>query len=646
MILDKSEYDKIHDELLDSWYFDALKPIPILSVSEWADRYRILTTKTSAEPGQWRTSRTPYSKEIMDCLSDNHPAREVIFKKSSQVGGTEILLNWLAYTIDYSPAPIMIVWPRSEDAKRNSKLRIDPLVEESESLAKKIGASKSRDSNNTLLQKGFPGGELVITGANSAAGLRSMPVRKLGLDEVDGYPFDLEGEGDPVSLAIARTKTFARKKIFICSTPTKKNASRIEIEYENSDQRYFELPCPDCGTFQHLEFKNLQWDENQPETVKYYCKECGVGIEEPQKTDMLAAGKWVAKNPDNPRIGFFINALYSPVGWYSWQDMAAEYDAAVEEARKTKKYEKLKTFYNTSLGETFEEPGESPEWEKIYRRREEYKLGTLNEKACVLTAGVDIQKNRIEMEVVAWGKGLESWSVDYKVLEGDTTKEEVWNKLAEEIKETYSMEGGDSLPIRMVAVDSGYNTQYVYKFCRQFPSTHVVPIKGANNYMRAIGTPKAVDYRFNGKLIKRRGVQVWTLGVDILKNEVYGFLKLDTPISEDELYPEGYCHFPEYDQEYFKQLTAEKVVTKLNTKGYAVQEWVKDRERNEALDCRVYARGAVAILGVDRYSPERWDALRQKMGVAQPINSVKNNSKAGTSTKTKKVRKRRASSYL
>lgn len=646
-MLAREEYDKEHEQLLKEWYFDALKPVPILQVSEWADQYRVLTTKTSAEPGQWRTSRTPYSKEIMDCLSDNHPAREVIFKKSSQVGGTEILLNWLAYTIDYSPAPIMIVWPRSEDAKRNSKLRIDPLVEESENLAKKIGFAKSRDANNTLLQKSFPGGELVITGANSAAGLRSMPVRKLGLDEVDGYPFDLEGEGDPVSLAIARTKTFARKKIFICSTPTKKGASRIEIEFENSDQRYYEVPCPDCGHYQALEFKNLQWEEGKPETALYYCEDCGVGIEEPRKTDMLAAGKWVARNPDNDRIGFFINALYSPVGWYSWQDMIAEYEAAVEEARKTKKYEKLKTFYNTSLGETFEEPGESPEWEKIYKRRESYSTGEVNPKACVLTAGVDVQKNRIEMEVVAWGPGLESWSVDYRVLEGETDKEEVWDKLGEAIQETYKVEGQETyFPIRMTCIDSGYNTQHVYKFCRTYSKNKVVPIKGQANYMRAIGTPKTVDYRFNGKLVKRRAIQLWTLGVDILKSEVYSFLNLDQPLSEEELHPPGFCHFPEYDQEYFKQLTAEKVVTKVNSKGYPVQEWVKDRERNEALDCRVYARGAVAILGVDRYSSEKWDALRQKMGLAKSSDSVKTNSQSVKKKKRKTTRRRRPSNYL
>ena len=278
----------IHDAAFDR----GLRPDPLLKVSEWADQHRRLSGKGAAEPGPWRTARTPYLREIMDCLSPSSPYERVVFMKGAQIGATECGNNWIGYVIHHAPGPMLAVLPTVEMAKRNSRQRIDPLIEDSEVLSQLVKPARSRDSGNTVLTKAFQGGLLAMTGANSAVGLRSMPVRYLFLDEVDGYPGDIDGEGDPVSLAEARTRTFARRKVFIVSTPTVKGVSRIEREFEASDQRRYFVPCPHCEFFQWLEFERLRWDKGCPETAHYLCTECEGQIHEHHKTRMLERGEW------------------------------------------------------------------------------------------------------------------------------------------------------------------------------------------------------------------------------------------------------------------------------------------------------------------------------------------------------------------
>ena len=624
------------------WFYESLKPEEILTVSKWADKHRILSSKSSSEAGQWRTERTPYAREIMDVLSITHPSRKVVFKKAAQIGGTEIGQNWVGYIIDHAPGPLMMVLPRIEDARRNSKLRIEPLISESERLRSKVSPAKSRDSSNTMLQKGFDGGELVMTGANSGAGLRSMPAKYLFLDETDAYPYDVDGEGDPISLVMARSRTFSRRKAFLCSTPTIEGASKIDFEFKASDQRYYQLPCPHCDHYQKLEFKNLQWPEGKPKETSYYCCECGEQIVEKHKTEMLRKGKWVAENPESDVVGFHLNSLYSPVGWFSWGDIAEDYIEAKRELETLKKTEKMRTFTNTVLGETYADSGEAPDWEKIYRRREQYKMGTVPKGGITLTAGVDIQKDRIEIEVLAHGLNKETWSVDYNVIPGDTDKPEAWNELEKYIFSNFPVEGTDfEVPIKAVGIDSGYNTHHVYNFCRKFPVDRVFAFKGADELTIPIGLPKAVDVKKSGKTI-RRGVKVWRVGVSVLKKKIYSQLKLETPI-DDAMHPEGFCHFPEYDSEYFKQLTAEKLVTKTNTNGFPVIQWVKGPERNEALDCRVYNMALAALLGLDRQKPSQWEKDSKNMKLAKPLKTDKN--KSTNQSTPKRKRTKRKSSY-
>lgn len=619
-------------DLVRRWWKESFKPEPRLSVSMWADAHRVLSKKASSEPGKWDTRRTPYLREIMDTLSVSHPAKKIVFKKASQVGGTECGNNWLGYIIDHAPAPTMLIQPTVDTAKRNSRLRIEPLIDESPRLKEKVRAAKSRDSANTVQQKDFEGGTLVMTGANSAAGLRSMPARFIMLDEVDAYPRDVDGEGDPVSLVMARSRTFSRRKAFLVSTPTFDGLSKIDDEFKMSDRRFYHVPCPHCGKKQKLEFKNLQWTEKEPSSVLYYCEGCGVGIEERFKTKMLDQGEWIAENPSAETIGFHLNSLYSPLGWYSWAEIATEYEEAKREQEQEKKTAKMKTFINTVLGETYKEPGEAPEWKRIYLRRESYKIGTVPSGVLFLTCGVDVQKDRLECEVVGWGKGKESWSITYVVFRGDTAGEEVWKELEQFITDqTFEHELGPQMPIKLTAVDSGYNTQHVYNFVRKFPPTKVVAIKGKDNLAMLVGLPKVVDAKFQGRAI-RRAVKVWGVGVSLLKSELYGWLKLDPPIGEEKT-PSGFCHFPEYDEEYFKQLTAEKVVIRRNRKGFSLTEFVKERERNEALDCRTYARAAASMVGLDRFRAQDFERFRVQ-SIAKPADNV-NNVNEGLQKQTK-----------
>lgn len=580
-----------------------LKPDPLMNISEWADKYRILSQKASAEPGKWRTSRTPYLKEIMDCLSPYSGIEKVVFMKGAQIGGTEVGNNFLGYIVHLSPGPVMLVMPTVDGAKRTSKTRIDPMFEAIPELKGVISNRRSKDASNTTLMKEFQGGVLVLTGANSAIGLRSMPVRYIFLDEIDAYKGDVEGEGDPVNLAIKRTSTFNRRKIFMVSTPTIQGVSRIEYEYEQSDQRHYMVPCPYCNKRQSLKWKQIHFENDDPATATYVCEYCGAIIEEHLKTWMLENGIWEKSNPKSNVAGFHLSSLYSPVGWFSWADAVKQFLDAKN------KDNLLKVWVNTVLGETWLEKGEAPEWQILFDKREDYQQEIVPSGGLFLTAGADVQKDRIECEVVAWGRNKESWSVGYFIINGDTAREEVWNELSEFSKRYFEHSSGVMLPISRFAIDSGFATQQVYNWVRKQPINFAMAIKGTDSGVTPLGLPTRVDLNINGKRL-RRGAKVWSVGTSILKSELYQFLRLTQ--NEDESYPAGYCHFPKYDSEYFKQLTAEQLVTKM-VRGYQKREWQKTRERNEALDCRVYARAASISFGIEQFTETKWRNLEKAL---------------------------------
>jgi len=606
------------EELWQCWR-DGLRPDPLLTVSQWADVHRYLSPRASAEPGRYRTDRTPYMRAIMDALSPSHPARRIVFMKAAQVGATEAGNNWIGYIIHHAPGPMLAVQPTVELAKRFSRQRIEPLIAESPALRERVKPSRARDAGNTVLSKEFPAGLLIITGANSAVGLRSMPARYLFLDEVDAYPPSADEEGDPVALAEARTRTFSwRSKAFLASTPTIQGISRIEREYEASDQRRYFVPCPHCEHMQWLLFERLRWDKGKPETTHYICEACDGRIEEHHKTAMLQAGEWraTAEGADSGTIGFHLSALYSPVGWFSWADIARMWEAAqaTDEAKRS--------FKNGVLGLTWVETGEAPDWQRLYERREPWQIGTVPRGGLFLTAGADVQKDRIEVDVWAWGRGLESWLIDHIVVEGGPEHAETWNTLGQLLNQTWPHAHGAELGLAKLAIDTGYESPAVYAWARRSGHAQVAPIKGVEGFNRSapVAGPTHVDVTEGGKKL-RRGARLWTIAVATFKSETYRYLRLLAPTDEEiaagAKFPAGYVHLPRgSDAEWIKQLVAEQLVTIKTKRGFQRLEWQKLRERNEALDCRVYARAAAWIAGADRWTEAMWRNLEQQVGVS------------------------------
>lgn len=610
-------------------FFDAARPERVLSVSQWSDEHRFLSNKASAEPGKWRTDRTPYLKEIMDCLSVTDPTQEVVMMTAAQIGKTETGNNWLGYIIDHAPAPVLAVSPTLQLARRNSKQRIDPLIEECPRLREKVGPKRqtSQDAQNTLMEKEFPNGMLVLTGANSAAGLRSMPARFVFFDEVDAYPPDVDGEGSPVDLAKARSRTFSKRKWFLVSTPTIENQSEIKRAYDVSDQRQYHVPCPHCHHMQQLVFRQLKWPSGEPLKAEYECIKCKAMIQNWQKTSMLKKGRWIPQNPNSKIAGFHLNSLYSPVGWYSWGEMADDFLKAKDNP------ERLRSFTNTALGETWKETTETPDWNKLYSRRSNYKRNVVPIGVCFITCGVDVQQDRLELEILGWCRNKVTYSIDYRVIMGDTSQSQVWDKLSELLTETFPMEKNpkQAMAIKMMAVDSGYNTQTVYNWVRKFPSTRVIAIKGSDTLNTIIGHPKPVDVKMDGKTI-RNGLKRWDVGVHVAKVELFGWLRSNVP-TDDEPDPYGFCHFPEYGPDFFKMLTAEELKVRF-VRGFKRSEFQKIRNRNEALDCRVYNRAAASVCGIDRFTEDNWSALETNFNLpsVQP--------------KSKRKKRKRESSWL
>lgn len=610
-------------------FYEGLKPIPVTLISDWADNNRYLTSESSAEPGRWNTDRTPYLREILDCLSPNSPVCEVILIKGVQIGGTEAALNIVGCYADISPCPIMYVMPTIDVAKGFSESRVDPMISNCPSLSNKIKPSRERDSGNTKFTKKFPGGLLVISGANSAASLRSRPVRVLILDEEDAYPNNLDGEGSPVSLASKRQATFGlKKKRFRLSTPTTEAESTIEPAFLETDQRKYHVPCPKCGSMQPLVFSQLRWDKGNPSTTKYQCVDCKELIEERYKTKMLDSGEWVPTVTENLspiKRGYFLPSFYSPIGWMSWSDIVEEYEGAQGDDPK------MITFTNTILAETYKQKGDVPEWNNIYNRREDYKPNQPNKEVVFITVGVDVQRDRLECHIMGWCRGKVSYSIDYRVLLGETSNAKVWDELADIVSETWEREDGIILPMKLMAVDSGYNTSFVYDFCRRFDVTRVIPIKGQDKQGVIIAPPRQVDTTSAGKKIGK--IKVWNVGSSLIKSEIYGWLKLE--IDEKGNVPNGYMHFPQYNAEFFRGITAEQLQLSIR-KGYKKYEWVKKYHENEPLDTTVYARAAAAVIGLDRMKEEHFTAMQNSY--SSIVTPVKKNVPSNSEIQFKKKR--------
>jgi phage terminase large subunit GpA-like protein len=554
-----------------------LRPPPRLTVSEWADLERRLSSEASAAPGRWYTERTEYLRGIMDAASDPN-VTEIVVMAGAQLGKTEVILNVIGYHVAHDPAPILVVQPTGHKgmAETFSKDRLAPMLRDTPCLKGKVKDPRSRDSGNTTLQKNFPGGRISMIGANSPAQLASRPIRIVLLDEVDRYPASSGSEGDPIELARKRSATFWNRKVVMVSTPTNKGASIIEERYQQSDQRRFFAVCPHCDEAQTLEWRNVQWQKDRPETAGYMCEGCGVLWSDADRNRAVKAGYWDATQAFKGIAGFQISAIYSP--WVSLEE-------AVRDFLKAKKLpEMLKVWTNTYLGETFEIDGDGVDDQDIPGKNS-FDGTSVPEDVVIITAGIDVQDDRIEMEVVGHGRDQETWSLDYKTLYGDPSSPQVWGLLDAALAETWDHPSGIELPIRCACIDSGgHHTGAVYNFVKPREGRRVFAIKGMGGEGKPIvGKPSKNN---------RQSVRLFPVGVDGVKEMIYSRLKIRSP-------GPGFCHFPEgRPDEFFAQLSAEKMVTRYR-KGYKRREWVQTRPRNEALDCRVYAIAALAILNLN-----------------------------------------------
>jgi phage terminase large subunit GpA-like protein len=590
--------------------FLAYSDIPVFRLRRKLERQRPRSTGQPTETGRRRiVAITRIASVPVRCIavsSDSHlfaAGKSLIVTHNTECGN-----NWIGYVIHLAPGPMMAVQPTTEMAKRNSKQRIAPLIDECAPLRGLVREARSRDSGNTVLAKEFPGGVLVMVGANSAKGLRSMSARYLFLDEVDGYPGDVDGEGEPCALAMARVTNFARRKVFIVSTPVISGRSRIERFYDASDQRQYWVPCPWCSEMMVLEIQQLRWPKGKPEQAKYYCEACARGIEDWQKDHMLSAGAWRPQRPESDtRVhGYHLSSLYSPVGWLSWPQIAQKREEAGADV------EKVQVFTNTILGRPWADQGEVPDTDRLYERREHYPIGIVPEGGLLLTAGADVQLRRIEVEVVAWGRDRQSWSVDYRVLEGDTNQPAVWSKLERLLEEDFPTAYGQASRIQKLAVDTGFNTMACYDFVRKMSPARVMGVKGDAHTSSFVGSPSLIEIGPMGRKLKY-GVRLWPVNTFIGKEELYRWLKTSVPdLAAGEAWPVGFCHFPAYSKEYFEQLTAEHLITRTHN-GVRRSVWEKIRDRNEALDCRIYARAAAASLRIETWAPARWDQLEASL---------------------------------
>ena len=519
----------------------------------------------------------------MDALNDPE-CETVVLKTSAQVGKTEIVNNVCGYFMHHEPSPILAVQPTVEMGEAWSKDRLAPMIRDTPCLIETVGDPRTKTTGNTLRYKDFPGGYLAVAGANSPAGLASRPIRILVMDEVNRYPASAGTEGDPVRIATRRTAAQWNRKILMTSTPTITGLSRICTAYEESSQEQFHVPCSACGTMQVLRWRNVKWDDDNPDTARVECEQCEHKLDDSDLIKAVREGEWRADNPASTKVrGLHLNELYSP-----WVTLAETVQAFLEAKRGGP--EMLKVWVNTSLGEAWEEEGTSVEPHALYANRREH-YASVPEGAKWLTCGVDVQIDRIECEVVAWAPNRESWSMDYRVFHGDprvgpSLPGSPWHQLDELLDTTFDADG-EGMSIARTFVDSGAFTDHVYAYTRPRQSQGVYAIKGIAGEGRA-----QIASRSQPGALRAR---VFTLGVDGIKATLYSRLSIDEPGEP------GYCHFPlDYDMAYFQQLTAERLVRKMH-RGFSKYEWtLKPNARNEALDCRVYATAAL-----DHIAPAR-----------------------------------------
>ena len=585
-----------------------------IKVSEWAELHYELP-ETSAEPGLWNRFRAPYQSGIMDAIAEPG-VNKVSLMCAAQVGKTIILLAIICYFIDLDPCSMMMTQPTTEMAEIFSKEKLSSAITNVKPVAAKI-VQKSRNASSTILMKMFAGGFLRLSGANSPSSLASMSIRIFLGDEIDKYPPSAGKEGDPVQLAIERTSTFWNSLVFLVSTPSIKGNSRIESEYEQSDKRLCYVPCPYCNTFQHLSWNNFEYagkdtDESDPASGCYFvCVECGELISESHKNSLMRRLEWraTAKAKSPGHVGFQLSRFYSP--WVSWTDIAFNYEKARHDPQQ------LQVFWNATLGLSFENvAGEKLDWERLRSRskKSDYSLGTVPSAALILTAGVDVQADRLEVAVWAWGEGEQAWLIDYQKIIGDPLEDKTWEQLSLVTSKDYPHFSGAIVKPRATCIDSGYLTQEVYHQVKRFKYLHWFAVKGVSGEGKPLcSVPSVQEINYKGQKIKR-GIKLYKVGVDMAKETLYARSQIETSGAK-------YLNFPNnLHGDWFKEFCSEVQVTH-HRHGRPYTVWEKlSGVRNEALDVSVYALAAANLAGVQRID---WEAernnLKENVGIRRDV---------------------------
>lgn len=574
-------------------FFSSLRPDPLQTVAEYADECLHLPSFAPV-PGQWRTSRTPFLKEIMECLSPRHRCKKVVFMKPVQIGGTQVAVNWVAYTMDRSPTAMLFYEPIIDMAKRLTKEKLDPVIRSTPTLRGKVKDARSRDSGNTTYRKEYLGGFLNILWANSSASARSTSAPRIVLDEVDEYEHDVGDQGHPCDLIVKRAAAYGRYKIFELSTPTLEDTSRIERQYLLGSQGRYHVPCPFCGHYQHLVWEQLVYTFDgikRPEDAAYQCEGCQQLIDERHKTWMMDSvrAKWIHAYPErlDEAASFHLNLLYQPAGWaYPWSRLAKDY---IEAYGKLKAGDPapMKTFTNTVLAKTWKEKLDKVNQDSLYQRREVYEA-IVPSGVVLLTAGVDIQDNRIEAEIVGWGVGDESWCIEYRIFQGSPSSPKVWMELTDWLQATYQHACGKELRVESIGIDTGgHHTKEAYGFVEKYRGM-CFALKGSSQD----GAPP-IPKRDPNRLRNRR-LKLYLIGTNALKDTIFARMKLTEP-------GPGYLHFPRrdgYDEEYFKGLASEVKKPKYKPRSSVQIGFFYDKiyTRNEPLDLKVYNLAAMMLL--------------------------------------------------
>lgn len=614
------------------------KPPPPHDVARWADASRVIAAESgSPHPGRWRTELVPYTREIMECLSFSHPCEDVVFKKSAQVAGTEVGVNLLGSIVCDAPCPVLIVLPTIDEGLKYNRVKLQPAIDATPPLRDRVADEKSRSAaGSTAGFKRFRGGFAIVTGANSSAGLQMVSARVIVFEEVSEYPWDAGGRGDPVDQALQRSKAWesSRPKRFYNSTPALKGSCRISAKYEASDQRRYYVPCPHCGDYQVLRRVNLTWStasasSSTPQRAQFACMGCGSMIDEWHRSAMLAGGCWIKTFPGGEgdpapgdlikaaeierwrqrssagrQPGFAIWQAYSP--FVGWGKTLRELEAAVGDPTKEK------TVTQQVEGEDYEERGDAPDSDKLYEARIDYPGQRVPPGALFLTGAADVQSNRIQWAVYAWGMGLTRWLVDRGTIEGDPASDEVWRQLRPVIDRQYADQFGVGWPIDAFGVDSGYLSQQVYRFVRPLGATgRVFALDGRSEWkLPALGSPSKVDVDYGGRKIG--STLLWPVGTWDLKSETYAAIRkaIEGP-DADGSWPSGTLFMPARvaDDGYCKQITAEYLAEEAMPNGLKRRRWERVASRaNEDLDIAVYSLALAHHLS-DHMTPQDWAAL-------------------------------------